>query len=429
MKGNGYRVRQLVPWPPSLCYNCVAHDHVLENDWYVLGKWLAFMLTVGQEASLLTEINCGKGILAVAFAANGEYLVSSGSEGVRVWQVEDGKQMATLGPELKGVECLAVSTDGRWIAAGAIRGNVYVWDAKTYEKVFSHREDSRQINGIDFSPDSSRLVSASDNKTASIWDIATRRRVQTLHHEKWVRAAKYSPQGDRIATATFDSVRDWDSNDGRLLVEIKVAVTPFYNTGLLWSNNHLFVLSDSKIKQFEASTGSTVSEWSVADTNNNSSIALPKHEKFIAYSTNRTVTFWDTATRIQLGLIEHPRDIRSIALSPDDRFIAIGGKDGKITINSLSRITVRILLLDCGAYEQLSCSDHCPQHSILLSRLHPTFQEPDIRTNDATLNSRKNGQPASAQALREWAKTTLASGEWKLVVAASVSATKGTRAK
>ena len=299
------------------------------------------MLTVGQDGSPLIEINGSNGVRAVAFAANGEYLVSGGSEGTRVWRVEDGKQMATRAA--RGVLCLAVSKDGRWIAAGTSSGDVFVWDAKTYEKVFSHRDDIKEINGVDFSPDSTRLVSASDNRTATIWDIATRKRVQTLQHDDWVRAAKYSPQGDRIATAIHNSFRVWDSNDGRLLVDIKVRVTPWYNTGLLWLGNHLFVLSDRKITQFEASTGSAVSEWPVPDTARFSCIALPKHAKFIACSTWRTVTFWDMATHTQFGLIQHPRDIRSIAVSPDDRFLAIGGVDGNITINSLSHITVSVL--------------------------------------------------------------------------------------
>ena len=295
------------------------------------------MLTVGQEASLLTEINAGSDIRAVAFAANGEYLVSGGSEGVRVWRVEDGKQMATL--EAEYVWCLAVSKDGGRIAAGTWLGEVFVWDTKTYEKVFSRKEDYHQINGVDFSPDSTRLVSASANSTATIWDIATRERVQTLQHDEWVTAAKYSPEGDRIATAARNCVRVWDSDNGRLLVNIGATVSSWYNTGLLWFNNYLFVLSDRKIKQFEASTGSAVSEW---PDNYSSCIALPKHGKFIAYSTQRAVTFWDTATHIQLGLIQHSEDIDSFALSPDDRFLAIGG-NGKITINSLFTIAVSIL--------------------------------------------------------------------------------------
>ena len=131
--------------------------------------------------------------------------------------------------------------------------------------------------------------------------------------------------------------------NGRLLKHIQVTVTPWLDTGLLWFNHHLLVISGSTIKQFEASTGSSVSEWPVPDSAPFSCIALPKHGGFIAYSTQRTVIFWDTATHTQLGLIQHPQDMLSIAVSPDDRFLAIGGQDRKITINSLSRIIVSIL--------------------------------------------------------------------------------------
>ena len=204
-----------------------------------------------------------------------------------------------------------------------------------------HHQRSRSLARLD----STRLVSASDNWKVTIWDIGTRKREQTLDHGNWVKAAKYSPQGDRIATATETSVRVWDSNDGRLLMDIKVTVTPWFNTGLLWFDNHLFVVSGSKITQLEASTGSTVSEWPVPNSIKLPCIALPKHRKFIAYSTQCTVTFWDTATHTQPGPTQHPRSIRSIAVSPDDRFLAVGAEDGKITINSLSRISVSILSL------------------------------------------------------------------------------------
>ena len=115
-----------------------------------------------------------------------------------------------------------------------------------------------------------------------------------------------------------------------------MTVTPYNDTVPLWFHGRLFVISDSKIKGFEASTGSAGQEWPVPEGNVFSCIALPKHGKFIAYSTQHTIKFWDT----QLGLIQHPQDIRSIALSPDDQFLAIGGWEGKITINSLSRTTV-----------------------------------------------------------------------------------------
>jgi WD40 repeat protein len=280
---------------------------------------------------------------AVTFSANGEYLLSGDKERIRVWRAElVYKQLPTTTLEA-AVNCLAVSKDGRLIAAGTLWGDVLVWDAETHEQVFARREDSQVITGVDFSPDSTRLVSASDSLTASIWDIATRERVLTLRHEHWViRAVKYSPLGYRVATATPDAVRVWDSNGGRLLMDIKVTVTPLFNTGLLWFKNHLFVISRNKIKQFEAHKGSAVSEWPVPESDKYSCIALPKHEEFIAYSAKRTVTFWDTSTHTQLSHIQYPHNISSIAFFPDDRSIAIGDA-GKVTINSLSRITVSSL--------------------------------------------------------------------------------------
>jgi WD40 repeat protein len=95
--------------------------------------------------------------------------------------------------------------------------------------------------------------------------------------------------------------------------------------------------------------------------------------KFIAYSTRDTLTFWDTGTHTQLSFIQHPRDIRSVAASPDDRFLAIGGASGKINIHSLSHIT----------------------DSMPLSRL----LHPNIRIDDAALHSWKHNQLANAEAL------------------------------
>lgn len=302
----------------------------------------ALLLTDGQDYSPLIEIDVGGGLCAVAFSMNSKYLVSGDFTGVRVWRMEDGKQMATMAtPAI--VQCLAVSKDGRWIAAGTASGEVFVWNAKTYEEVFLHEEDDN-IYGVDFSPDSNRLVIASDNCTATVLDLITCGRVLgPLDHEDWVHTAKYSPQGDRIATATRDNVRVYDSNNGRLLVDIKVDEISVYNAGLLWSNDQLFIVSDSKIKQVEVSTGSTVSEWPVSDADAPSCIILPQRGQFIAHSTGRTVTLWDAMTHTQLGLIHHTQDICTIALSPDHRFLAIGGVDEKIIINSLPRITVSIV--------------------------------------------------------------------------------------
>ena len=243
-------------------------------------------------------------------------------------------------------------------------GEVYVWDAKKYGQLFKHKEDTNTVTGVDFSPDSTRLVSGSTNGKAIIWDTATWGQVQILRPGA-VCATKYSLQGDRIAIAISHYVRVYDSNDGRLLVNIQVAVIPYYNSGLLWFNNHLLAISDGKIKEFDASTGSAVSEWSVPENSIQSCISQPKRGEFVAYSTLNTVTFWNTSTHIQLGIIQRAKDIYSIAVSRDDRFIAIGGKGQKIIIESLSRINVSTM--NCQMTACLESLAHHVSHPTLTS--------------------------------------------------------------
>ena len=301
----------------------------------------ASKLIVGQGSTdSPVEINVGRETRTVTFSANGKHILSGGNEEVQVWRVEDGKQIATMKTN-SWVLCFAVSKDGRWIAGGTNWGQVNVWDAETYEQVWSHNEGVSSIHAMDFSPDSIRLVSGTDHWKAIILDVATCKQVQTLGHERAVFAAKYSPQGNRIVTGTNDFVRVWDSNDGGLLVTIKVGVTTCYNSGILWSDNHLFALSDgSKIKQLEASTESVISEWPVPNGDGYPCIALPQHGKFIAYASRRTLAFWDTTAHTQLNLIEHTEDICSVAISPDDQLLAIGGERSNIIIRNLASITV-----------------------------------------------------------------------------------------
>ena len=62
----------------------------------------------------------------MTFTANGEYIIGGGSDGAAVWRVKDGKQMATMEDDVRS---LAVSKDGRGIAAWTNNGYTLTWDA------------------------------------------------------------------------------------------------------------------------------------------------------------------------------------------------------------------------------------------------------------------------------------------------------------
>ena len=292
------------------------------------------MLIVWQEHRDI-EIDAGVDMGTKTFSANGEYLLTGHYEGVRVWRVQDGKEMARL--EMN-VNSLAVSKDDNWIAGTTWEGDVIIWDANTYIQKYQWRTDSEIVFGLDFSSDATRLIVASDDITAIIWDLATGNEAQRLVHERAVYAAKYSPEGDRIATATWDEVRVWDSEDGRLLYDIQVAQCDI--AGLVWGYNLLLVTAKDKVWKIK---GTTVSEWSIPQRRGTSRTALQNHGEFVVSATRRGVRFWDISTHTERPPIQHSQNIQSITLSPDDQFIAITGKDGKITMKRLSHISVSIV--------------------------------------------------------------------------------------
>src|SRR5262249_5096603 len=62
------------------------------------------------------------------------------------------------------------------------------------------------VNTADFSPDGSRIVTASFDNTARIWDAATAREIAVLRgHDRMVRSAAFSPDGSRIVTGSWDN--------------------------------------------------------------------------------------------------------------------------------------------------------------------------------------------------------------------------------
>jgi dipeptidyl aminopeptidase/acylaminoacyl peptidase len=84
------------------------------------------------------------------------------------------------------------------------------------------------VSSAAFSPDGQRIVTASADKTARIWDAATGKPIGELRgHDSAVRSAAFSPDGKRIVTASFDkTARIWDvfANTQALVSAAKAAV-------------------------------------------------------------------------------------------------------------------------------------------------------------------------------------------------------------
>ena len=63
------------------------------------------------------------------------------------------------------------------------------------------------VNDAAFSPDGARILTASADNTAKLWDAASGKLIASFAHHAEVNGAAFSPDGARILTASAGSQR------------------------------------------------------------------------------------------------------------------------------------------------------------------------------------------------------------------------------
>ena len=236
---------------------------------------------------------------------------------------------------------IAVSQDKKRVVSGTGSGRVAVWTVESYSlvKVIQLKAHDDCVQAVDVSPDGTKIATGSRDKTLCVWSLSTGRHLLgPLNHNAHVVAVKFSPNGRLIATATYNrDVRVYDGLNGGLHGDFQIQV---YSTSLAWASDskQLIALSrDGHVHCLDVFTGTTLLKWAIHSSDNARCIALAGNDTFIAVSANSSVSFWDTATREQIGsVIEHTHDIWSMAISSNYDVVIAG--HNRITLRGLCHI-------------------------------------------------------------------------------------------
>ena len=121
------------------------------------------------------------------------------------------------------LSAIAISDDGRWVAAGTSDCVAQVFDlgAQTPEPIelVGH---VGSIAGLGFDADGKRLVTASSDWFGSVWDIDTRARIELdREHRSRLTDAVFAPSGKMAATVSLDEkLILWDALTGEPRVHL-----------------------------------------------------------------------------------------------------------------------------------------------------------------------------------------------------------------
>ena len=183
-----------------------------------------------------------KAVMCVVFHPDGNRVVSGGADGtVRVWDLSGRRVLREFTGKRGTVHCVAVSSDGRWLAAGDAGNGLRLWELDTgRERALAGHEGG--LRSVAFSPDN-HLLSCDAGGLIVQWDVRTGEREFGLRHRREEEGdipvlvgtkpfagtiATYTPDGKTIVSVGQDQrVVIWDVATQNARAQVQVGTNIF----------------------------------------------------------------------------------------------------------------------------------------------------------------------------------------------------------
>ncbi len=155
-----------------------------------------------------------------AFSPDGRKLALCWDAGAKVVDATSGATLYTLPDhEHRAIIRIAFGPDGEHLATLAYDDALRVFRASDGHLLRYARGDSRQMQGLRWTPDSSSLVTWTRMQFIDVWYGRERPFLQVLRgHEGAVRSARFDHEGTTVLTASDDgTARTWSTRSGEAL--------------------------------------------------------------------------------------------------------------------------------------------------------------------------------------------------------------------
>ena len=223
-------------------------------------------------------------------------------------------QEPTLLEHGDGVRTVAFSPVNSQLVVGAGESNIIkLWNLEN-NTIREFRGHTGVVNSIAFSPNGELLASVSDDRTIKLWNVQSQQNIATLKEGTRFITIAFSPNGQLLATGGWKHVKLWNVQTRKIIATLQHDL--FVQAVTFSHNGRFLAVGDGS----EEGPG-TVKVWNI------------QRQQIIA------------------TLNGDPKDIKTVAFSPDDRYLASSGWDGQLKIWNVSNWNLLHTIRHTGYYQ------------------------------------------------------------------------------
>ena len=248
-----------------------------------------------------------------SICTDGQIIVSGSDDcTIRIWSYDTCQLVGE--PINAGTSVCAVALSNKGRIAAAVDADVCVFDVETRQQIASMKGHTMCVLTVAFSPDGSRIVSGSVDKTIRIWDVQTGSQTHMVDDTNDVWSVAFSSDSHWIASRSGNTtLRVWNSQTGET-VGLPLKVWDLLTGGVSFSPDTRYLVS--AISERDICIWSAPFEWQKPS----------QQTTFIHLS-----QYQASSRNDRISLEGHPSVI-SACCSPDGKYYAASTLEGHVSI-------------------------------------------------------------------------------------------------
>jgi len=271
-------------------------------------------------------------VWSVSFSPDGTLLASgSWDNTIKLWNADDGRELATLHGHSDRVYSVTFSPDGTLLASGSADKTIRLWNVTDGQEIRTLHGHSDEVWSVTFSPDGTLLASGSRDKTIKLWKVADGREIRTLQgHSVFIRSVTFSPDNTILASGGGEEVKLWRVADGReirtLHADTVISIT-FNPDGTLLASG-----SGEEVKLWRVADGQELTTLHGHSGVVGSVSFSPDGTLLASGSGDKTIRLWNVADGRELTTLRHSDFVLGVDFSPDGTLLASGSLNKTIKL-------------------------------------------------------------------------------------------------